>query len=110
MENTPVILSLSALPVKESIPGARGRFVHTPNMTLAYWQFEAGVSLPEHSHPHEQITHILDGVFEMTIGSETHRLEAGMVATIPSNTRHAGVAVTECRLADVFHPVREDFR
>ena len=110
MENNPVILSLSALPVKESIPGARGRFVHTPNMTLAYWQFEAGVSLPEHSHPHEQITHILDGVFEMTIGGETHRLEAGMVATIPSNTRHAGVAVTECRLADVFYPVREDFR
>ena len=110
MENTPDILKLSELPVKEPIPGARGCFVHSENMTLAYWQFEAGVSLPAHSHPHEQITHILDGVFEMTIGGETHRLEAGMVANIPSHARHAGKAITECRLADVFYPVRQDFR
>ena len=110
MGNSPAILDLSEIRSKELFPGARGRFVHTENMTLAYWEFEAGVPLPEHSHPHEQITHILDGVFEMTIGGEAHRLEAGMLILIPSDARHAGKAITDCRLADVFYPVREDFR
>ncbi len=76
------ILKLSELELKELLPGARARFVHSENMTLSHFEFEAGVLLPEHSHPHEQITDILDGVFELTIEGEPHRLETGMVAVI----------------------------
>jgi len=104
------ILKLSELERKELIPGAKARFVHCDNMTLAHWEFEAGVLLPDHSHPHEQITNILDGVFELTIEGQPHRLEAGMVALIPPDARHSGRAITHSRLFDVFYPVREDFR
>ena len=104
------ILKLSELELKELLPGARARFVHSDNMTLSHFEFEAGVLLPEHSHPHEQITNILDGVFELTIEGEPHRLETEMVAVIPPNARHSGKAITNCRLFDVFYPVREDFR
>lgn len=110
MENNALIISLSELAGKEPVPGARGRFVHSEHMTLAWWEFAAGTPLPEHSHPHEQMTCILDGTFELTIAGEPHRLEAGMVAVIPPDARHAGRAITECRLVDVFYPVREDFR
>lgn len=110
MENSASILKLSELERKELIPGARARFVHSDNMTLAHWEFDAGVLLPEHSHPHEQITNVLDGVFELTIEGQPHRLEAGMVAVIPPDALHSGKAITDCRLFDVFHPVREDFR
>ena len=109
MGNSPSILKLSELEGKEHISGAMARFVHCDNMTLAHWEFEAGVLLPEHSHPHEQITNVLDGVFELTIEGQPHRLEAGMVALIPPDARHSGQAVTHCRLFDVFYPVREDF-
>ena len=110
MENGATILKLSELERKELIPGARARFVHCDNMTLAHFEFEAGVLLPEHVHPHEQITNILDGVFELTIEGQPHRLEAGMVVVIPPDARHSGKAITDCRLFDVFYPVREDFR
>lgn len=110
MANSASILKLSELERKEIIPGARARFVHCDNMTLAHWEFEAGVLLPDHSHPHEQITNILDGVFELTIEGQPHRLEVGMVAVIPPDARHSGKAITHCRLFDVFYPVREDFR
>ena len=104
------ILKLSELERKELFPGARARFVHCDNMTLAHWEFEAGVLLPEHSHPHEQIANVLDGIFELTIEGEPYRLEAGMVAIIPPDARHSGKSITDSRLFDVFYPVREDFR
>jgi quercetin dioxygenase-like cupin family protein len=110
VENGASILKLSELERKELFPGARARFVHSDHMTLAHWEFEAGVLLPEHSHPHEQITNILDGVFELTIEGRPHRLEADMMAVIPPDARHSGKAITDCRLFDVFYPVREDFR
>jgi quercetin dioxygenase-like cupin family protein len=110
MRNRASILKLSELERKEPLPGARALFVHSDSMTLAHWEFEAGVLLPEHSHPHEQITNVLDGVFELTIEGQPHRLEAGMVAVIPPNASHSGKAIADCRLFDVFYPVREDFR
>lgn len=110
MGNSASILKLSELQHKERIPGARARCIHSEHMTLAHWEFEAGVPLPEHAHPHEQITNILDGVFELTIEGVPHRLEAGMVAVVPPNARHSGKSLTHCRLFDVFYPVREDFR
>ena len=110
MENNVSILNLSELEGKEILQGGRARFVHTEHMTLADWEFTAGTLLPDHSHPHEQITNVLDGVFELTIEGKPHRLEAGMVAVIPPNARHSGKSITECHLIDVFYPVREDFR
>jgi quercetin dioxygenase-like cupin family protein len=110
MGNEASILKLSELERKELLPGARARFVHSNSMTLAHWEFEAGVLLPEHSHPHEQITNVVDGEFELTIEGEPHRLEAGIVVVIAPNARHSGRAITDCRLFDVFYPVREDFR
>lgn len=104
------ILKLSEVEAKELRPGASGRFIHSENMTLAHWRFEAGTLLPEHTHAHEQITNVLDGVFELTIEGQPHRLEAGMVAVVPPHARHSGRSITECHLFDVFHPVREDFR
>ena len=104
------ILKLSEMEGKELIPGAKGRFVHSENTTLAYWQFEAGTLLPEHSHPHEQITLVTQGTFDLTVEDETYHLEAGMVAVIPPEVHHSGTSVTRSQIIDVFYPVREDFR
>jgi quercetin dioxygenase-like cupin family protein len=80
------------------------------SMTLVRWDLDAGASLPEHSHPHEQIMHLIDGSFEMTAGGRTSILEAGSVMVIPPNVPHSGKALAASRVIDVFHPVREDFR
>jgi len=33
-----------------------------------------------------------------------------MIVTIPSNVTHSGRAMTQCKLRDVFCPVREDYK
>lgn len=92
------------------VPGYRSRLIHTDTMTLAYVDVEEGAPLPEHAHIHEQVTNLLDGQFEIVIGGEKILLEAGQAVVIPSNIPHSGKAITACRILDVFHPVREDFK
>ncbi len=103
-------LSPTDMARKEPMPGFVGRFANGVTMTSVTWTIAAGSELPEHSHPHEQVAHVLDGEFELTIDDRTQRLGAGMVAVIPPNAVHSGRAVTRCRIIDVFHPVRDDYR
>lgn len=100
----------TTLPQRVVVPGYRARFLHGEQMTVAYWDVDAGAALPEHAHVHEQIAHVLSGEFELTVAGEPRVLTSGTVAVIPSGVRHSGRAVTDCRLLDVFHPVREDYR
>ncbi|MGE0084205.1 MAG: cupin domain-containing protein [Desulfococcaceae bacterium] len=103
-------VDMNALKVREMLPGLRARFVHTGNMTFSYWNIDAGAVLPEHSHPHEQVANMLEGEFELTVNGESKRMLPGDVCVIPPNARHSGRAFTDCRVLDVFHPVREDYR
>jgi quercetin dioxygenase-like cupin family protein len=92
---------------KRSSPG----FVvgHSANMSFGLWDIDAGASLPEHAHPHEQVGHLLEGEFSLTIAGVAYVMKTGSVAVIPSNARHSGKAVTACRILDVFYPLREDY-
>ena len=94
---------------KVIVPGLYGRFVHGESMTLSFVDIEKGSALPEHKHPQEQITYILEGELEMVIGGEKMLLTQGMYHVIPSNTPHSAFAHTECKVLDAFHPVREDY-
>lgn len=78
-------------------------------MTLVYWSIAAGAAIPEHSHVHEQVTHVLEGSFELVVDGEARMLELGIIAVIPSNVKHYGHAVTDCLMLDVFSPVRQDY-
>lgn len=101
---------VASLPAKEIIQGYTARTIHTGTITLVYWTVEKGATMPEHSHLHEQIAHVLKGRFQLTVDGETRILEPGMVAVIPPHVKHGGTAITECELLDVFHPEREDYK
>jgi quercetin dioxygenase-like cupin family protein len=103
-------IELSAIPPRETAPGYSGRFIHTVGMTLAYFEIKAGSASPEHAHIHEQVSQVLEGVFQLTVAGEPVILKPGLVLVIPSNVRHSGLAITDCKLLDIFNPVREDFR
>lgn len=102
-------VDLSELTLKEPVPGYRAVFVHSENLTVAFWEVEEGAIMPEHAHPHEQVSSVLEGQFELTVAGEPRVLDSGTVAIIPSNTPHSGKAITACRLIDAFHPVRDDY-
>ena len=104
------LVELNSITPKEIVPGYNARFIHTENMTFSYLDVKAGSALKEHSHPHEQVAHVLEGRFQLTLAGEPIEFGAGEVIVIPSNVPHSGLAITDCKLLDVFHPVREDYR
>ena len=101
---------ISDLKQKEVIEGYTARFVHSEHMTMVFWEVEAGAAIPTHSHPHEQLSQIIEGKFEMLIDGKTIILEPGSVLVIPSNIEHGGKALTACKITDTFTPVREDYK
>jgi len=103
-------IRISDIPGKQMLPGFFARMHHTDHMTVSFWEIDAGASLPEHSHPHEQITTIMRGTFEMTVDGEKKIIEPGDVVIIPSHATHSATALTDCYIMDVFSPVREDYR
>ena len=102
-------IDLNSAERREILPGLEARFVHSENMTIAYWNIKKGCELPAHSHFHEQITHVIEGEFELEIEGEKRILTPGQVAIIPSTAMHSGIALTECIVIDTFYPKREDY-
>ena len=86
------------------------RLIHGAQSTLSFVDITKGHSLPEHSHPHEQVTYIVEGELEMTIGGEVMVLKKGMVNVIPPNVPHSAVAHMDAKVIDFFSPARDDYR
>ena len=95
---------------KEVVPGITGHYAHGTGITFGYVEVKAGSVLPEHHHMHEQITYMIEGQLDMIIGGVPCSLKAGMYHIIPSNTPHLATAAVDCKLIDVFNPVREDYK
>ena len=72
-------------------------------------KFEKGAVGPLHSHPHAQVTYILSGEFEFTIGGETRIVKAGDTLLKVNGVEHGCVCLESGAMLDVFTPMREDF-
>ena len=108
--DTPTFIQLSDLPERELLPGFHARLIHGVGFTMAHFRIEAGGVLPQHQHPHEQLTTVLEGQLSITVAGKTQVLGPGECVLIPGNIVHSGHALTDCRAVDVFQPVREDYR
>jgi quercetin dioxygenase-like cupin family protein len=53
---------------------------------------------------------MIEGEFELIVNGESHLLGANDVFVIPSDAMHSGRAITDCKIIDVFYPIREDYR
>ncbi len=102
-------INLDDLNYFNPIEGLKAKVVHTDTQTYAFWEIDEGTLLPEHQHPHEQISFVTSGELELTIEKETKIVTKGMFAYIPPNTNHSAKAISDVELTDVFSPVREDF-
>lgn len=105
-----MIQELKKLAPRQTVPGFTGRFLHSDTMTFAYWEISKGAVSPEHAHVHEQAAYLLEGEFELVVNGVPHHMTPGTIVVIPSNIRHSGRAIADCKLLDVFNPVREDYK
>jgi quercetin dioxygenase-like cupin family protein len=72
-------------------------------------RFDKGAVGSLHSHPHEQISYVLKGRFEATLGDDTTIIEVGDTYYVAPDVVHGVVALEDGMLLDVFTPQREDF-
>lgn len=71
--------------------------------------FKKGMEGALHSHPHTQITYVVEGVFEFTIGDVTKTVRKGDSMLKQDSVVHGCVCVEDGILLDIFNPLREDF-
>ncbi|MBR3836678.1 MAG: cupin domain-containing protein [Clostridia bacterium] len=71
--------------------------------------FETGAVGSLHSHPHTQITYIVSGRFQFTVGDETYEVKAGDTLLKKDGVIHGCTALEGGVMLDFFTPAREDF-
>lgn len=79
------------------------------NLMMVEIYCEKGAVGEIHSHPHEQITYILEGEFEFNIDGKKQIVKTGDSMFEESNVPHEMICLKKGRLLDVFSPHREDF-
>ena len=72
-------------------------------------RFEQGAMGSLHSHPHTQLTYVVEGVFDFTIDGETHRVGKGDTLLKTDGVVHGCTCVEAGVLCDIFLPMRKDF-
>jgi quercetin dioxygenase-like cupin family protein len=103
--------SSGELPATEMLPGVNRRAVYLDDVMLTFFDFAPGAVVPDHHHPHQQITWIVSGAMEFDLDGEKRVLRAGDGVLIPPDVPHSAVILDEpCRALDAWHPVREDYR
>lgn len=108
--DTPIFNSFNDIDIKEIAPGFFSKLIHTDTNTINFIEVKAGCSVPLHRHVHQQLSFVIEGVFEMTVNGEPRKLDKSEFAVIPSNAEHGGIAITDCKLIDIFSPAREDYK
>src|SRR5580692_13196800 len=100
-------IDTNGLKVTERLPGWHGRYFHSASMTFAHYDFTAGSTIHEHSHPQEEVYEIIEGELELTVAGVTQRLGPGFVGIVPSNALHSVKAISNGKLIVVDYPLRE---
>src|SRR6266852_5497638 len=99
----------NAVELEDLNPLLQRQFVVGQEMMLARVLLKKGCIVPEHSHPNEQVTYILDGALKFWIDGREIVVRSGEVLTIPPNMPHKAEAVEDTVDLDIFHPPRADW-
>ena len=83
---------------------AHGETMYQMLATLA-----AGSVMPAHSHPQEQIVHILEGRMRLIVEGVPHELSAGDSFYLASNVPHGVETLSATRVLDTFSPPRDEY-
>ena len=79
------------------------------DLMLVKVNFKKGGIGYAHKHPHQQVSYVMEGKFEVEIGGKKQVLETGDAFVIPSDVMHGAVCLEDGVLIDTFSPMREDF-
>ena len=97
-------------PTIEICPGITRRTVaHGNTMYQMLATLAAGSIMSAHSHPQEQIVHILEGKMRLIVEGVPHELSTGDSFYLASNVPHGVETLSATRVLDTFSPPRTDY-
>jgi quercetin dioxygenase-like cupin family protein len=102
-------IAWNSVPVEELNPLLGRHLIAGQNVMLARVLLKKGCVVPEHSHPNEQLTFILEGALKFWIDGRVIVVSAGEVLTIPPNMPHKAEALDDTVDYDIFYPPRADW-
>jgi quercetin dioxygenase-like cupin family protein len=83
--------------------------IHGDLMTIARLELKKGASVPEHSHPNEQVSMVQSGRIMFNLGGVETTVGGGETVRIPPNVPHFVEVIEDCIVFDLFSPRREDW-
>ena len=101
----PFFYSFNVLSAEEIETGILVRTLSAGKVHLRHLDFEPGTLIPDHHHPEEVLTMILEGTMEMRVGDETRAVRAGDVFRVPPKTSHSGRVFSERVVAVSWSPI-----
>ena len=93
------------------LEGIEMRAVFGAGASLNLITLEAGAEIPPHTHPHEQIGIVVEGVEILLVEGREYHLGPMQAYVVPSEVEHGAFGGPEgCAVLDVFVPTREEYR
>lgn len=99
----------SSVALENLNPLLQRQFVVGQQIMLARILLKKGCVVPQHSHPNEQLSCILEGALKFWIDGKEIVVCAGEVLCIPSDLPHKAEALEDTVGLDVFSPPRADW-
>ena len=102
--------------VKNHFPGQDGKLetvadglsrkigAHNDNLMIVEVHFDAGTTAPLHHHVHEQITYVMSGKFEFTVGDKIYVVGAGDSLYNQPNIEHGATCLEASTLLEFSTP------
>ncbi|MEQ1761513.1 MAG: cupin domain-containing protein [Pyrinomonadaceae bacterium] len=105
-----LVTDWSRIKKEKPAPGIQRQMVVGENVMMVRFTFEPFLVTPEHTHPHEQMTLVVQGKVKFFIEGEVKIVSPGDVLHFPPHNRHGATMLDEeVVLIDIFSPIREDF-
>lgn len=104
------LIDMNRLAEEHILPGLKARFVHSENMSVAYWNMSKGADFPLHDHCHEQILNVVSGKIDVSVRGERMSLDPGCLLVLAPGEPHAVHAVADSFVIAVYYPHRLDYK
>jgi quercetin dioxygenase-like cupin family protein len=109
-QSSALVTDWTKVPAAEIAPGIKRQMVVGEKVMVCRFTFDAFVVTNEHTHPHEQVTMVMQGKVKFVIDGVERVVGPGDVLHFPPHNRHGATMLDEeVVLIDIFAPIREDF-
>ncbi len=98
----PEVLIQQLPEAKVPFDGTRAWIMQSENNQLVFFEFEAGMDLPDHNHTYAQWGVVIDGEMELRIDGKPRICKSGDEYLIPVGAMHGSKFIEKTRVMDFF--------